>query len=102
LRWNVPIYEYECSACRSRFERKQRFDEEPTTVCPDCAGKARRVIHSVPVLFKGSGFYCTDHGRGSSANSGRKDEDKETETKPKAETEAKAETKVAAESKETA
>ena len=64
----MPIYEYECSDCQCHFERKQRFDEEPIAVCPNCEGKARRVIHSVPVIFKGSGFYVTDH-RSSSTSS---------------------------------
>ncbi len=57
----MPIYEYECSVCKSRFERKQSFDEEPVAICPECQGKARRVIHSIPVIFKGSGFYITDN-----------------------------------------
>ena len=57
----MPIYEYECSLCQCRFERKQNFDEEPVAICPKCEGKARRVIHSVPVIFKGSGFYITDN-----------------------------------------
>jgi putative FmdB family regulatory protein len=57
----VPIYEYECGHCHFQFERKQRFDEEPVAICPKCQGKARRVIHSVPVIFKGSGFYTTDN-----------------------------------------
>lgn len=56
----MPIYEYECSQCDLRFERKQRFDEEPIAMCPKCQGKAHRVIHSVPIIFKGSGFYVTD------------------------------------------
>ncbi len=57
----MPIYEYECDICRCRFERRQRFDEEPVTMCPECQGKTRRVIHSVPIIFKGSGFYTTDN-----------------------------------------
>jgi len=60
----LPIYEYECSLCHFKFERKQRFDEEPVAKCPKCEGKARRVIHSVPVIFKGSGFYTTDNRKG--------------------------------------
>ncbi len=56
----MPIYEYECGTCHFRFERKQSFDEEPVAMCPECQGKARRVIHSTPVIFKGSGFYITD------------------------------------------
>jgi len=65
----VPIYEYECESCGFCFERKQRFDEEPVAVCPACQGKARRVIHSVPVIFRGSGFYITDSRKGSHTDS---------------------------------
>lgn len=57
----MPIYEYECDECHHCFERKQKFDEEPVASCPECEGKARRVIHSVPIIFKGSGFYVTDN-----------------------------------------
>jgi len=57
----MPIYEYECSVCRHHFDRKQRFDAETVAICPQCQGKAQRVIFSVPVIFKGSGFYVTDH-----------------------------------------
>jgi len=81
----LPIYEYECSSCHSRFERKQKFDEEPVAVCPKCTGKARRLIHSVPVIFKGSGFYCTDHGGGGAAcNSTGKCKEPECEAKTEA------------------
>ena len=29
---------------------------------------ARRVFHAVPVVFKGSGFYVNDYGKGSSTD----------------------------------
>ncbi len=60
----MPIYEYECEVCDCHFERRQRFDEEPIGMCPECNGKARRVINSVPIIFKGSGFYITDSRKG--------------------------------------
>jgi putative FmdB family regulatory protein len=69
----MPVYEYECGSCHFRFERKQRFDEEPVAMCPKCRGKARRVIHSVPVIFKGGGFYITDNRKGGGGESGKKD-----------------------------
>ncbi|HUU08276.1 MAG TPA: FmdB family zinc ribbon protein [Dehalococcoidales bacterium] len=56
----MPTYEYECSLCHHRFERRQNFADEPVDACPKCEGKSRRVIHSVPVIFRGSGFYVTD------------------------------------------
>ena len=68
----MPIYEYECGVCQHRFERKQRFDEEPVAMCPKCEGKAYRIIHSVPVIFKGSGFYVTDHPKSDSGSKSRK------------------------------
>ena len=61
----MPIYEYECGNCHCCFERKQRFDDEPVAACPQCQGKARRVFHSVPIIFKGSGFYVTDNRKSS-------------------------------------
>ena len=60
----MPIYEYECDSCGHCFEKKQGFHEKPIAVCPECKKKARRVIHSVPVIFKGSGFYVTDSRKG--------------------------------------
>ena len=91
----MPIYEYECSSCGSRFDRRQRFDEEPIATCPECASKARRIIHSVPVLFKGSGFYSTDHGRGTRHNPDPNHEDAKSkaEAKSEAKSEDKADTK---------
>ena len=56
----MPIYEYECSLCQCHFDKKQKFNEEPVAICPECQGKAFRVFHSVPIIFNGSGFYITD------------------------------------------
>ena len=41
--------------------------DDPLTECPVCGGPVRRVVTSVGVVFKGSGFYVTDN-RSSSAN----------------------------------
>lgn len=57
----MPIYEYECSACHCRFERKQHFHEQPLTHCPRCQAEVRRLLYPTPIIFKGSGFYTTDH-----------------------------------------
>ncbi len=40
----MPIYKYECSACRFRFEVKEGFDQEPVAACPKCKGKAYRLF----------------------------------------------------------
>lgn len=62
----MPIYEYQCKECGVRFERFQRFSEEPLKVCPECGGTVYRLVQPVGIVFKGSGFYVTDH-RGSSS-----------------------------------
>ena len=67
----MPIYEYVCTNCGLQFERHQRVSDDPVQICPECAGQVRRVIHSVGVIFKGSGFYVTDNRRGSGGSSRR-------------------------------
>lgn len=56
----MPIYEYKCGKC-GKFEKLQKFSEDPLTNCPTCDGKVERLISkSVGIVFKGSGFYATD------------------------------------------
>ena len=57
----MPIYEYLCGECGDRYERREGFEAPSLQVCPHCGGSARRVLHAPPIVFKGSGFYSTDH-----------------------------------------
>jgi len=65
----LPVYEYECTACKGRFERKQSFSEESIKVCPTCGGETRRVLHAPGIVFKGSGWYITDSRKSESSPS---------------------------------
>ncbi len=56
----MPVYEFECTCCPSRFELKRSFKDEEPVRCPRCGGKARKLFSPVPIIFKGSGFYVTD------------------------------------------
>ena len=78
----MPIYEYKCTRCNFRFERKQSFDDQPVTSCPQCQGNASRLFQSVAIIYKGSGFYTTDYGSGRSSSSAAP-ENKEPENKEK-------------------
>ncbi|GHO53883.1 FmdB family zinc ribbon protein [Ktedonobacter robiniae] len=60
----MPTYEYLCRTCNHRFETWQKMTDEPLTVCPECGGAIRRVLYASGVIFKGSGFYSTDHKGG--------------------------------------
>ena len=57
----MPTYEYSCSDCGAALERRQRFDESPLTQCPSCGGRLHRVYRAAGIIFKGSGWYCTDN-----------------------------------------
>ncbi len=63
----MPRYEYQCEECGVRFERIQKFSDKPITVCPECDGDAHRLIGPVGIVFKGKGFYSTDHKSGKSS-----------------------------------
>ena len=58
----MPTYEYECRACRHRFEKLQPITAKTSAPCPRCKKSAKRLISSgAGLLFKGSGFYITDN-----------------------------------------
>jgi putative FmdB family regulatory protein len=65
----MPLYEYECKACETRFERMQPVTDPAITECANCgSGPVRRVFHPVGVIFKGSGWYITDSRKSSPAS----------------------------------
>ncbi len=85
----MPIYEYLCTRCDHRFERLQPVGSPPEP-CPRCGGSTRRLLGTVGLVFRGSGFYTTDYRRpkdGSSraeekkSESDRKSDTKDTSTK---------------------
>lgn len=97
----MPLYEYECKKCKQRFERIQKFSDNPIKKCPQCGGAVERLISAPAVQFKGSGWYVTDYaqkssgsrqdGKSSGESSGAEEKpakaDKEkTESKPKTDT----------------
>ena len=58
----MPVYTYRCDSCGVQFERQQGFHDAPLKTCPECRKKSvKRVITPSKVIFKGSGFYATDH-----------------------------------------
>jgi putative FmdB family regulatory protein len=88
----LPIYEYECTCCPSRFEVKRGFDEDSPVCCPSCGSRARRLFSPVSVIFKGAGFYATD-SRGSQSYPSEESRSKETKTESTKEKKEKKEKK---------
>ena len=89
----MPTYEYLCQSCSHRFETWQKMTDEPLTVCPECGAHIRRVLFPAGVVFKGSGFYKTDHASSTPKNEEGKESNKSATST--------GETKTTAESKPT-
>lgn len=88
----MPIYEYACGDCGHRFDARQSWSDDPLTVCPECTGAIRRVLHPAGVIFKGSGWYVTDSRKGKDSNGASDSGDSSTPAKT-SEPAAKAEKK---------
>jgi putative FmdB family regulatory protein len=89
----MPIYTYRCDNCGVQFERQQKFSEPPLAWCPECNKKTLRKVYTpVGIVFKGSGFYATDHR--SPSGQGNRSGGKSEETEKKSESaESKSETR---------
>ncbi len=58
----MPTYEYRCLDCGKHFEVFQMISDPPVEQCPECGGRAQRLISAgAGLLFKGNGFYITDY-----------------------------------------
>ncbi len=91
----MPVYAYRCESCGVQFERQQSFNDAPLKTCPECRKKSlKKIIAPVGIVFKGSGFYATDHR----SPSGQVSREKKDETKSNASTETKSESKAASKS----
>ena len=80
----MPIYIYRCAECGVEFEKHQHFTDKPLKRCPECGHETLHKVYTpVGVIYKGSGFYSTDHkssSRAGALRSSKKDEEKKSET----------------------
>lgn len=69
----MPTYEYICKVCGHEFEQFQSMKDDPLTTCPECRKNSlkRKIGTGAGIIFKGSGFYCTDYRSGGGASSGK-------------------------------
>ena len=78
----MPIYTYRCSSCGVQFDQQQKFTDPPLSRCPECNKKTLlKVFQPVGIVFKGSGFYATDH-RSPSGQGRNSSKDKDLSEKP--------------------
>jgi putative FmdB family regulatory protein len=100
----MPVYTYQCENCGIRFDQQQKFSDPPLTRCPECSKKTLRKVYTpVGIVFKGSGFYATDHkspsGQGRTSGSKSGEEEKKSESSEKTESEKPAKESKPAEKK---
>ena len=65
----MPLYEYQCRACRKTAEVRHGFKETYDSACEACGGEMARVYSPAGIVFKGSGFYLTDSRKAAEAAS---------------------------------
>ncbi len=59
----MPTYAYACEHCGHKFDLFQSIKAPVLRKCPQCSTiSLKRLIGSgAGIIFKGSGFYCTDY-----------------------------------------
>ncbi|MFN8034467.1 MAG: FmdB family zinc ribbon protein [Acidimicrobiia bacterium] len=57
----MPTYQYHCAKCGETFELWQSITDDALKKHPGCGGKVTKVLGSVGIVLKGSGFYRTDN-----------------------------------------
>ena len=58
----MPVYTYRCDNCGVQFDQTQKFTDDALTRCPECGKNTLHKVYTpVGIVFKGSGFYATDH-----------------------------------------
>ena len=88
----MPVYTYRCENCGIQFDQTQKFSDPVLTRCPECGKKSLKKVYTpVGIVFKGSGFYATDHRSPSGVTHSSSTKHEESKSTEKAET--KAETK---------
>lgn len=56
----MPSYTYRCPKCE-KFTISQGIKEPALSQCPTCGSPVQRIIgKNVNIVYKCSGFYCTD------------------------------------------
>jgi putative FmdB family regulatory protein len=101
----VPLYEYQCKACKHIFEKIQKFSDPLVTKCPKCGKEEVEQMLSAPAIkFKGSGWYVNDYAKkgskgGSSSSSSGDGGSSEVKSESKSESRSEGKSESKSESK---
>lgn len=91
----MPLYEYQCKACKHIFEKIQLFSAPLVTTCPNCGkDEVEQVLSAPAIKFKGSGWYVNDYAKkGSKGSSGSSSSEGSSDIKSESKSESKPESK---------
>lgn len=93
----MPIYCYKCPGCGERMEVFHKKLDYSAQRCPECGTAMEKIIGPVGIIFKGSGFYCTDNKKNGRTPLKEKNADEKKEEKSESTTDG--ETKATEEKK---
>ena len=58
----MPIYDYKCNACGTRFQKVQKITDDTVPLCKSCGSSdTEKLISPSAFVLKGSGWYLTDY-----------------------------------------
>jgi putative FmdB family regulatory protein len=61
----MPLYIYYCNTCKvhiQQFEISPRFKKDDSEMrCEVCGNTPERIFNPPTIMYKGTGFYTTDH-----------------------------------------
>jgi putative FmdB family regulatory protein len=80
----MPVYEYECLKCGTRFEEIRKFSDPPVKKHSGCGGRVKRLLSAPAFHFKGTGWYVTDYAdknKKDGGKSGSQDAEKKADAK---------------------
>ena len=84
----MPIYEFACSDCGTKFEKRVSFSATAAPPCDSCEStNVERLLSAPAIHFKGSGWYINDSKKADkgSANGSTNGETKAEATESKSE-----------------
>ena len=57
----MPVYDFQCHKCNSSVEMHMGYDSTHAPVCNECGGTMSKNFTPPAIIFRGGGFYKTDH-----------------------------------------
>ncbi len=85
----MPIYEYQCPKCGHVFEEWVRVSTaSDTAICPKCEATATHIISNTAFILKGGGWYVTEYGNHSAADTSQNNASHTSESSSTSKTDA--------------